>query len=263
MLDSCLQVLATEPMQEAQYFRCGSEMDPASRRHYALNIPYYTHFTSPIRRYADVCFIFFQFRIFFQSGHNDESTNEKMIALAYQHIGRSIDDIEKVAEHCNEKKTASKSAQDESDKVFFAVWLRNKYRSGNPVETLGIVLSMGEKYFRIFMPQFGYDQQVTWQDIQPDAELIGFTGSEHQRCLIRLLGDISSSSVDNEENKTRNEKQDNTKEKPEIVSSNNTIDLQVLRRLKVCLTANVVKTRLKISILIRGVWDESKDAYYS
>uniref|UniRef100_A0A1I8F6R0 RNB domain-containing protein n=1 Tax=Macrostomum lignano TaxID=282301 RepID=A0A1I8F6R0_9PLAT len=38
----------------AKYFCIGSAKHPELWRHYALNVPLYTHFTSPIRRYADV-----------------------------------------------------------------------------------------------------------------------------------------------------------------------------------------------------------------
>lgn len=38
----------------AVYFCSGVLQDEAKFRHYALNVPLYTHFTSPIRRFADV-----------------------------------------------------------------------------------------------------------------------------------------------------------------------------------------------------------------
>jgi protein SSD1 len=48
-----LQVLCIRPMQRAKYF-CTGILDITQYHHYALNVPLYTHFTSPIRRYADV-----------------------------------------------------------------------------------------------------------------------------------------------------------------------------------------------------------------
>jgi hypothetical protein len=42
-------LLATKPMQLAQYFCTSTEPDPAAWRHYALAMGHYTHFTSPIR----------------------------------------------------------------------------------------------------------------------------------------------------------------------------------------------------------------------
>ncbi|KAK3104443.1 hypothetical protein FSP39_002148 [Pinctada imbricata] len=46
--------MCSKPMQMAKYFCTGSIDDEELFRHYALNVPLYTHFTSPIRRYADV-----------------------------------------------------------------------------------------------------------------------------------------------------------------------------------------------------------------
>lgn len=49
-----LRILSTRCMSPAQYF-CSGEFRPMDWHHYGLAAPVYTHFTSPIRRYADVC----------------------------------------------------------------------------------------------------------------------------------------------------------------------------------------------------------------
>ncbi len=48
-----LRIMATRCMSQAVYF-CSGELAEAEFRHYGLATPIYTHFTSPIRRYADV-----------------------------------------------------------------------------------------------------------------------------------------------------------------------------------------------------------------
>eukprot|EP00892_Ulva_mutabilis_P007742 jgi/Ulvmu1/533/UM001_0541.1 len=48
-----VRIMATRCMTQAKYFSSGT-VSPAAFRHYGLAAPIYTHFTSPIRRYADV-----------------------------------------------------------------------------------------------------------------------------------------------------------------------------------------------------------------
>ncbi|GJT86469.1 exosome complex exonuclease RRP44 homolog A [Tanacetum coccineum] len=48
-----IRILATRCMTQAVYF-CSGELSPPEFHHYGLAAPLYTHFTSPIRRYADV-----------------------------------------------------------------------------------------------------------------------------------------------------------------------------------------------------------------
>lgn len=47
---AALQCMLSAPMQVARYFSTGEkEVHLEEYRHFALNVPFYTHFTSPIR----------------------------------------------------------------------------------------------------------------------------------------------------------------------------------------------------------------------
>ena len=48
-----IAILFHKATHRAKYF-CAGMLDIAKYHHYALNAPLYTHFSSPIRRYADV-----------------------------------------------------------------------------------------------------------------------------------------------------------------------------------------------------------------
>merc|ERR1711908_76663 len=51
--NTLVRMLTTRCMNQATYF-CTGEVQPALYFHYGLAMDLYTHFTSPIRRYADV-----------------------------------------------------------------------------------------------------------------------------------------------------------------------------------------------------------------
>lgn len=93
-------MMATIPMQNAEYVAAGKA---DSWRHYALNIPIYTHFTSPIRRYADVMV----HRILTATLGSAQELEKTY----------SVQAIAQTAAHCNEKRLAAKTAQERCDQV--------------------------------------------------------------------------------------------------------------------------------------------------
>jgi len=142
----CLTEMLTLPMNPAVYFAAG-EVEDEVWRHFALNIPYYCHFTSPIRRYPDVIV----HRLL-------QATIEGKDAVKNFHLSQGA--IQSIAEHCNEKKTSSKKASDRSDRVFLALFLKKQ----PIVKTLGVVVGVGEKTLTVFVPMLGLSQTVFLED---------------------------------------------------------------------------------------------------
>merc|ERR1712000_218181 len=103
------------PMNRAQYFVVG-ETEAPNWRHYALSIPYYTHFTSPIRRYADVMV----HRLL------EEGLSGCELSRSGNVQEKRLQDMVEIAAHCNTRKDAAKAAQQRSDVVFLAVYLHHR-----------------------------------------------------------------------------------------------------------------------------------------
>jgi len=142
----CVTEMLMTPMRPAEYIAAG-KFEEEEWSHFALHIPYYTHFTSPIRRYPDVIV----HRLL------QATIDGKDAVRSYSH---GEEEIQGIARHCNEKRVASKKAQERSERVFLSIFLKK-----NPVEsTLGVVLSVGEKAFTVFVPAFGLSAMVFVDD---------------------------------------------------------------------------------------------------
>jgi protein SSD1 len=129
-------------MQRAKYIIAGKAPEEQFR-HYALNIPLYTHFTSPIRRYPDIV-VHRQL----QSALANESTPPE-----------DAQSLIKVAETCNFKKDAARTAQEQSIHLFLCRMLRDMSAQG-PVARCGIVVNVQSSSFDVVIPEFGIEKRV-------------------------------------------------------------------------------------------------------
>ena len=136
--------LLMHPMKQAQYMVVDKKR-PLAWRHYALSIPYYTHFTSPIRRYADVMV----HRLL------DLGLRDPEAARALAQTPGTIEAMQGTACHNNEMKKLSKTAQERSDRVFLSVYLRDR-----PRDYTGIVIGLGSKSFSILVLEFGFEERI-------------------------------------------------------------------------------------------------------
>ncbi|RWW68458.1 hypothetical protein BHE74_00024026, partial [Ensete ventricosum] len=153
---------ASKPMQSATYFCSGDlrgrEYDWA---HYGLSIPLYTHFTSPLRRYSDIlvhrtlsavveaeevfskqressvtaddqiygdeivnkCFTGLYFD---KDAAESDLGREALLSAAMKYKVPGSEVVSEVAAYCNERKRASKYAEESGEKLYLWTLLRNK-----------------------------------------------------------------------------------------------------------------------------------------
>ncbi|CAF1959385.1 unnamed protein product [Rotaria magnacalcarata] len=99
--------LLAKSMQLAIYC-CASCVPDSNYSHYALNVNFYTHFTSPIRRYPDILVHRLLGAVL---DYNDN---------LYQTPGA----LEQIAQLCNEKKMNAKTCSERSAELYLAVLIR-------------------------------------------------------------------------------------------------------------------------------------------
>uniref|UniRef100_UPI00358F45D3 DIS3-like exonuclease 2 n=1 Tax=Myxine glutinosa TaxID=7769 RepID=UPI00358F45D3 len=135
-----LMQLCARPMKLALYFCTGALRNEEEFRHYALNIPLYTHFTSPIRRYPDVIV----HRLLAKTlGYDDR-------------VSLDVRNMQVLAEHCNDRKRASKRVQELSAELFFNVFVQEK----GPLESRAVVMVVQDKSFDVYLLRFGIQKRV-------------------------------------------------------------------------------------------------------
>ncbi|KAI8376769.1 hypothetical protein EDC96DRAFT_436068 [Choanephora cucurbitarum] len=139
-----LRLLAVKPMQRAKYF-CTGSCDVSKYGHYALNVPLYTHFTSPIRRYADII-VHRQLESALKNKPN---------------CGYKKDAIVKTATQCNERKEGAKNSQDMNLQLYLAHYLHMvENQTQKPVVCTAIVTQVLKDCFEVLVSEYGIEKRV-------------------------------------------------------------------------------------------------------
>jgi DIS3-like exonuclease 2 len=108
-MNAALNHLVSRTMQRANYFCSGFAEKSEDFWHYALSIPIYTHFTSPIRRYADILV------------HRVLNA-----ALNYDVVPtRKPEEVQLCASVCNGQKQNAKLAGDDSSNLYFLHFIQS------------------------------------------------------------------------------------------------------------------------------------------
>ena len=140
-----METLLVKSMQRAKYTVAGRT--PAEEiPHFALNLPVYTHFTNPSRRYADII------------------VHRQLEAVLSNNTGDLNEDLEsmsKTAELCNTKKDSAFAAQEQSVHIESCRKIdRLRNESGGDLICEGVVLCVYESAFDVLIPKYGFEKRV-------------------------------------------------------------------------------------------------------
>jgi protein SSD1 len=140
-----METLLIKSMQRAKYFVPGKIPDDWLS-HYALNLPLYTHFTNPSRRYADIVV---------------HRQLEAVLSNGTTEFNEDIETLAKTAETCNTKKDSAHSAQEQSVHIESCRAMnRRSEEQGGDLISVGIVVCVYESAFDVLIPEYGFEKRV-------------------------------------------------------------------------------------------------------
>ena len=163
-------------MMPAQYF-CSGEIPKDGWHHYGLAAPVYTHFTSPIRRYADVVV------------HRLLAAAIGVISLppTYADRGKQQD----LSAHLNRRHKAAQYVQRASVSLYTLLYFKDR-----PSVELAYILSINKEEDRLLVlaPKFGVEATISLEQVKEqltasavessdDGNSVVFSNKEGQRVL--------------------------------------------------------------------------------
>ena len=140
-----METLLIKAMQRAKYFVLSKErLDQVP--HYALNLPLYTHFTNPSRRYADIV-VHRQLELALSGGAVE--------------FNEDVESLAKIADACNTKKDSAQSAQEQSVHIESCrIMDRKRVELGSDLISEGIVICVYDSAFDVLIPEYGFEKRV-------------------------------------------------------------------------------------------------------
>ena len=140
-----METLLIKAMARARYY-VGDSVLEEQRQHYALNLPLYTHFTNPTRRYADIIV---------------HRQLEAVLSDGSVEFTEDVESLNKTAEQCNNKKDSAQSAQEQSVHIESCRMMDKKSQElGGDLISEGIIICVYESAFDVLIPEYGFEKRV-------------------------------------------------------------------------------------------------------
>ncbi|XP_026565085.1 DIS3-like exonuclease 1 [Pseudonaja textilis] len=145
LVNQLLRSMVTQAMSNALYFSTGS-CPEEDFFHYGLALDKYTHFTSPIRRYADI--IVHRLLLAATSGEEDRvSTKDGLL---------SNKELEELCRHINNRNRAAQHVQKQSTGLFQCMFFSDKSPAREEQRSAdGIIYSIRTNGVLVFVPRYG------------------------------------------------------------------------------------------------------------
>ncbi|KAL0236290.1 hypothetical protein GEMRC1_002872 [Eukaryota sp. GEM-RC1] len=155
LFEDIFQIMSTKTMNSAKYILVPSLSDRTSTdefTHYGLSMPFYTHFTSPIRRYPDVIVhrqLSAAIEIDKRKTAGEELSDDDIQSVLIKYGVPKKGELSSIVSHCNQRNFEARKADDDS----YLLWLGNFIKE----RLNGGYIS---KFFDIYIPDFTLDTRV-------------------------------------------------------------------------------------------------------
>ncbi|KAF2274547.1 RNB-domain-containing protein [Westerdykella ornata] len=168
--NTLVRIMATRCMMSAEYFCSGTQAYPEFR-HYGLASEIYTHFTSPIRRYADL-----------------EAHRQLAAAIEYEQLDPSLHSRHKLEAVCKNINVRHRNAQ-MAGRASIEYYVGQALK-GKDIQEEGFIMKIFSNGFVVFVPRFGIESLIRLRDLatpEPDAEF------DAENYVLKVKGDVNRS----------------------------------------------------------------------
>lgn len=182
--NTLIRILATRCMTSAEYFCSGSHAE-RDFRHYGLASEIYTHFTSPIRRYAD---LLVHRQLAYAIGYRGQGSDRVDEGL------RNKRKLENLCRNLNYRHRNAQMAGRASIEYYVgqALKARKEKTADTTIDVDGYVMRVFENGMVVFVPQFGVEGLVRLEDFEHSENAISVPSStfdpENYRLQIFVKG---------------------------------------------------------------------------